>query len=144
MQKNFVVEFLSFIRFNMGCNYLTKKVKQWFDESGGNLNAEFSFRFRGKESFAFLKHFPELIFKILNLLSSETSIIRLHQIFYQFTQLRKVVSFSVRVNDFDAKILEEMKSSCKQLLKLAVILKIPFRQVSGHCVLLPLTTLKLH
>ena len=38
--KELIEKFLSFIRFNMGCNYLSKKIRQCYDESGGNLNAE--------------------------------------------------------------------------------------------------------
>jgi len=78
--KEHVVEFLSFIRFNMGCNY-NKKGKE--RDNGLTIVVKTlmqSFPFvSAVKSFAFLKHFPELIFK--NLLSSKTSIIRL-QIFY--------------------------------------------------------------
>ena len=48
---------------------------------------------------------------------SKPSIIRLHQIFFEFTQIRKVISISYRVSEFDAETLEEMESSCKQLFK---------------------------
>ena len=102
----------------MGCNYLSKKIIQAYNESGGKLDGNFAFRFRGKESFAFLKQFPELIKMIISKLPSTSSIIlRLHIIYFQFIQLRRVISFSVRVTKFDKKMLSEMEISCGLLFK---------------------------
>ena len=102
----------------MGCNCLSKKVIQSYNESGGKLDGNFTFRFRGKESFAFLKQFPELIKMIISSLpSTSTVILRLHRIYFQFIQLCRVISFSVRVTDFDEKLLCEMEKSCRLLFK---------------------------
>ena len=42
--------FCSFVKKDMSCNYLVKKLGQWYNECGGKLDKNFSFRFRGKES----------------------------------------------------------------------------------------------
>lgn len=117
-ENSLILLFVSHIRKEMGCNYLSKKVIQWFNESGGKLDTDFSFRFRGKESFAFLKHFPELINMILRNVTSSTIVVsRLHRIYFQFIQLRKIISFSVRVSNFDENLHAEMESSCILLFK---------------------------
>ena len=57
------VNFVTFVINSMGCNGLAKKIIQWFNESSSKDEREFTFRFRGKESFSYLKHFrksPEL------------------------------------------------------------------------------------
>ena len=109
--------FVSHIRKEMGCNYLSKKVVQWFNESNGKLDSAFSFRFRGKESYAFLKNFPELIKMIMQKITSHEVISRLHEIYFQFIQLRKVISFTVRIIDFNEDLLKEMEKSCALLFK---------------------------
>ena len=105
--KELLVTFVSHIRTEMHCKYLSKKIIQWFDESNGKLESDFSFRFRGKESFAFLKHFPELIHMIIHSTSMEAVVI----------QLRHIISYSVRVTHFDESILKNMKACCSKLFK---------------------------
>ena len=102
----------------MGCSFLSTKVKQWFNEKGGKLDGEFTYRFRGKESFALLKNFPELVSLMVNKVSADPSIMSaLHKIYFQMIQLRKVVSYSVRSSNFDEKALHEMEEACHLLYK---------------------------
>ena len=49
----------------MGCNFLSTKIKRWFtNDNSGKSEREFSFRFRGKESFQFMQIFPALTLMI--------------------------------------------------------------------------------
>ena len=43
--------FVSFVRKEMNRNFLANKIQRWFNENGGKQEKEFTFRFRGKESF---------------------------------------------------------------------------------------------
>ena len=45
----------------MGYNFLATKIKRWFNDNDRKYKKEFAFRFRGKESFSYMKHFPSLI-----------------------------------------------------------------------------------
>ncbi|XP_057297789.1 uncharacterized protein LOC130628799 [Hydractinia symbiolongicarpus] len=112
-----LIKFVNFIRSAMGCNFLSKKIIRWFNESSSKNESSFTFRFRGKESKAFLCHFPELNLLILNELKSEQMKIRLHQIHFQFICLRKIISLSVRVENFNLELLKDLKKQCKLLFK---------------------------
>ena len=116
-ESSVIVKFLAFVKGEMGCNFLANKIITWYNESCGKTEKEFSFRFRGKESFAYLKHFDELIYKLLCNVSAEQVKFRLHQIFHQSNLLRKVVSYSVRIESFNEEILHEMIRSCQDLFK---------------------------
>ena len=111
------VIFVSYVRRGMSCNYLAEKVVQWFNETSGKLDAVFSFRFRGKESAAFLKNFPELIKLILNNVTSQSSTLILHRTHFQFIHLRIIISKSVRVKEFSYDQLKEMENSCASLFR---------------------------
>ena len=113
-------KFVSFIRFEMGCNYLSTKIVQWYNESSRNLETSLTFRFRGKESFAFLRHFTTLISMIVQNVSSEPVILHLHKIYIQFIYLRKVVSYTVRIEDFNSDILSDMEKCCAMLFRSCV------------------------
>ena len=111
------VKFVKFIRKELGCNFLSKKIERWYNENNGKTEKEFSFRFRGKESLAYLKHFANLIHQVSINIFNDNAKYRLYQVFYQSIQLRKVVSFSVRIEDFNDEILNEMNQVCKRLYK---------------------------
>ena len=84
----------------MSCNYLAKKLCEWFDESKDFKNEkDFTFRFRGKESFNYLQNFPKLIDVLVPKIKDVDSIFKLSQVFYQSIQLRKLISFSVRIEN---------------------------------------------
>ena len=116
-ENELIVYFLSYIRKEMGCNYLSKKVEQWFNENGGKIESMFTFRFRGKESFSLLKYFPELLLLILEKVSNPSVLSRVHAVHFQLIQLRKVISYSVRIQNFDENSLKEMHVACKLLFK---------------------------
>ena len=116
-EASLFVIFLDYIRATMSCNYLSKKIIQWYNESSGKMDSAFSFRFRGKESFAFLKHFPELVCMIISNVNTDSVVTELHQIYFQFINLRKVISFSARIEDFNVETLLEMKKHCNLLFK---------------------------
>ena len=45
---NLFSKFIFYIRFTMGCNFLSKKMIRWFNENNGKVEKNFTFRFRGK------------------------------------------------------------------------------------------------
>ena len=74
--------FIGFVSKNMDCNYLAKKLRQWFNESSDFKNEKkFSFRFLGKESYHFLQHFPMLITSLIQKIDSTDFHFRLFQVF---------------------------------------------------------------
>ena len=115
------VKFVSFIQYDMNCNYLASKIRKWFNENCGKVDRDFTFRFRGKESFSFLKNFPFLIVMIIKNVENVNVILRLHQIQYEFILLRNVVSYSVRIESFDENIISAMREDGKSLFKACCI-----------------------
>jgi len=111
------VKFVNFIHDEMNCNFLSKKVQRWYNDSSGKVEKDFSFRFRGKESLAFLRNFPHLILLILHNIEKNDLKRRLHEIHYQCIHLRKLLSLSVRITDFNEDLLDEMFSTGSILFK---------------------------
>ena len=95
----------------------------WFNETSGGISKGMSFRFRGQESFAFLKSFPLLISRFLPLFKNEENQKRLLGYFYIMIHIRKLISFSVRLNDFSPSDLEEMMVCGKKLFKACCLLE---------------------
>lgn len=98
---NLFVCFIKFLKVEMNSNYLAKKVIAWFNENKvSKQQREFGFRFRGRESFNYLQGFPFLI-DMLKSLVDKNSCLHLIRIFYESICLRKVISYSVRIEDTD-------------------------------------------
>jgi len=115
---NLLSYFIGFVAKDMNCNYLAKKLRQWFNESSDFKNEKnFSFRFRGKESYHFLQHFPMLIASLIQKIDSTDFHFHLFQVFYQSLMLRKLVSFSVRINDISMSDIDEMEKVGRSLFK---------------------------
>lgn len=108
---------MDFLRYNMGCNFLSKKIITWFNENNGKHDKEFTFRFRGKESFAYIKHFSKLIKMLLSNITSEESKVKLHQLFYCSLLHRKIIGYSVRIDGFDGEMQKELEISAQSLFK---------------------------
>ena len=83
---------------------------------------EFTFRFRGKESFQFMQTFPEMILMIFedNSINSAAKY-RLIQIHCQSILIRQLLSYSVRITNFNSCYLVEMKSVGITLFKLSCL-----------------------
>ena len=113
--ESFFGKFVEFIHRNMNCNFLSKKIKTWFNESSGKTEKEFSFRFRGKESFLYMQHFPSLIQMMLSNVTNDKIRSRLHEIFFESLRLRQLLSYSVRIEEFDAIMLTDMKAEARAL-----------------------------
>ena len=116
-ESSLFYKFVTFIRSKMFCNYLSNKIIRWYNEKCGKVEQEFSFRFRGKESKAYLHYFPELIsMMMLHITPQNNSIYKkLHLIYHASILIRRLVSYSVRIKSFDAKMLEEMIIVGRQL-----------------------------
>lgn len=82
-----------------------------------------------------MKHFVSLIDMIKKNVSKEDIIYRLHQIFYQSIKARKVLSYAVRIEEFDQSDLEEMKREAKMLFAACFCLTKQLVRAYGHYVI---------
>ena len=58
-------KFIHFVKHDMNCNYLAKKLFSWFNENKKTKKDKNSgFLFRGKESYHYMHNFPNLIFML--------------------------------------------------------------------------------
>ena len=97
--ENLFVIFVNFVKKDMNRNVLAKKIIAWFNENeGAHKERDFGFRFRGRESYNYLCGFPFLI-KMLKSKVNSSSFYRLVQVFYESIYLRKIISYSVRIED---------------------------------------------
>ena len=74
-----------------------------------------TFRFRGKESLAYLKHSPALVFLMKESISDATGKMKVMIVHEQSILLRRVISYSVRIEHFNAFDLEQMESTGRSL-----------------------------
>ncbi len=114
-EGNIFLDFLSFVHHSMNCNFLKKKLVQWFDDNSGNVDKDFTFRFRGKESYAYMKNFPTLIELLMNRNVSRQTKEKFAQYHFISVQHRKMISYMVRIVSFNEAILSDMKSSARKL-----------------------------
>lgn len=114
-ENNVLKKFLLMVKTKMNCNQLFKKLKQWINESKTKLNATaFSFRFRGHESYSYIKKFQILILAVKEWTNS-TLHSRLMQIFYQSLAFRELVSLSTRIVDFDDEYINDFEVAGRKL-----------------------------
>ena len=101
--------FASLIKAEMRCNQLYKKYIKFYNESAKHEMNSFgqNTRFRGIESYRFLESFPKIIQHLLTIVTKPSSVIRLHQIFYQCILLRHLVSYSVRILNWSSLMLND-------------------------------------
>ena len=108
-------KFVFFIKDNMNCNFLSKKIQRWFNDNTGKTDKDFTFRFRGKESLGYMKHFPELIELLVSNIKDDNVLKRLYEIHYQSIYLRKLLSYTVRITDFNEEDFFDMKNAANVL-----------------------------
>ena len=112
------IKLVDFVQKEMGCNFLATKIKRWFNDNGGKYEKEFVFRFRGKESFLYMKHFPSLV-KMLFINVTNKAIKKwLIEVDLQSVYLRKLLSYTVHITDFSLEDLNLMKKTTKDLFKM--------------------------
>ena len=111
----------------MYCNFLTKKLTQWYNEKCGKTGEQFTFRFRGKESLCYFKYFPELCLLMLQNIKSDVVSEQVLQVFHCSILLRRITSYIVRIEDFESSMLAELSSDCLKLFKSCCIF---FKRIS--------------
>ena len=108
--------FLDFVRVSMDSKMMYNKAKKWFNEiDGKRTEGNFNFRFKGKESKAYLKKFPWLVALLLNHLKSDAERRKIIEVHDQSILLRKMLSFAVRLDNFNLDVHEEMKAVGREL-----------------------------
>ena len=133
---NLFSKFVNFVRKDMGCNFLVKKIERWFNDNSGKVEKEFTFRFRGEESFHYIRYFPSLIKMLLGKIKKVKIKLKILDVHLQSIHLRNLLSYTVRISDFDLEDLRKMKHEDFTYLKAAVYLILKYCQVCGHCVML--------
>ena len=115
-------KFVNFLKTSMNCNFLSKKIRMWFnDNNGKSSERDFTFRFRGKESLMYLRNFPKLIRMIFKNITERNVLKKLLQVHYQSIHLRMLLSYSVRISDFTSNDLSQMKHEGHLLFKACCI-----------------------
>ena len=118
-----VVQIVSSIKSEMNCNFLAKKIRMWFNQSAKHDEKDFTFRFRGKESLSYMKHFPDLILMLLNHFTSANHAVSKKLLIFhlQSKSLRIVLSLAVGIESFTKNDLEELKKEAKFLFKITCL-----------------------
>lgn len=117
-ETNIFCCFVQHITKDMNCNALGKKLREWFNESSDfKTEKGFQYRFRGKESSNYLKFFPGLIATLIILNDSIEFQKGLIQVFYKSIMLRKLVSYSVRIDNVSEVEINEMEIIGHSLFK---------------------------
>ena len=80
-------KYVKFPQKNMGCIFLTRKIERWINDNSGNVEKDFTFRFRGKESLLHVKHFPPLIRMLLNEINNRNIRLKVLAVHLQSTHL---------------------------------------------------------
>ena len=85
------------------------------------MDKDFSFHSRGKESFAFLLHFPSFLKLLIDNTERCDVIQLLYQLFLQFYYLQHIVLLMTRIESFGDASLNSLNDHCQLLFKLSVI-----------------------
>ena len=109
-----LVRLIQFIKKDMKLNRLSTNMIKWCNETKGNIEKGFVYRFQGEESNALLDKFPNLVDKFLD---DMVGLKREHmfQLFSLCLLLRQMISYCARVTDFDHGVLEKMKVAGRRL-----------------------------
>lgn len=113
--NNILKKFLCFVKSIMNCNQLARRLIQWVNDSKKGLTASsFTFRFRGHESYHFIRKFQLLISELMKWTKSRYHL-RLMEIFYQSLAQREIISLSTRIVDFDDDYITDMEVAGRKL-----------------------------
>ena len=118
--NNLLYVFVQFVCKDMKSNKLAKKLKEYWS-SCRETRSEFSFRFRGEESRNYLTRFPLLISMLFDNILIEKWCIRLIVIFILSIDLRKLISYTVRVKDIIMEDVIEMEQVAKIMFQLCCL-----------------------
>ena len=102
------------VKKKMHCNQLSNKLIAWFNDE---REREFGYRFRGRESFRYLQHFPLVIKMLREKFILDVSQKNLMHIFCQSLLFRNLTSFSVRIINVSNDDVEKMRVVGRQLFK---------------------------
>ena len=118
--NNLLYVFVQFVCKDMKSNKLAKKLKEYWS-CCRETRSEFSFRFRGEESRNYLTGFPLLISMLFDNILIEKWRIRLIVIFILSIDLRKLISYTVRVKDIIMEDVIKMELVAKKMFKLCCL-----------------------
>ena len=74
---------------------------RWVNDNSGKVEKDFTFRFKGKKSLLYMKHFPPLIRMLRNEINDRNIRLKVLAVHFQPIHLRQLLSYSVRITDFD-------------------------------------------
>ena len=94
----------------MTLKFLSDKIKRWFSET--KREKDFEFRFRGRESLKYCQHFPSLVKLLVDEVSDQDVLKKLHEVYYISIELRAAISLSARIENFGKNDLALLKEHC--------------------------------
>ena len=107
-ESNLLFDFIQSVNSGMKCNVLAKKIIVWFNENqDAEKQKEFASRLRCKESYNYFQNISLLILNVKRRVNKTKKVYPM-QAFYEPIHLRKLVSFSVLIDDIDNNELNEM------------------------------------
>ena len=102
-----------FVEKKMCCKMLSSKLILWFNDNVGK-KADLKFRFRGQESFAYLKYFPALVLHLKDLLNDSFHH-RLMEVFSVSLYIRLQISLSTRIHRITLEDINIMRENGRLL-----------------------------
>ena len=102
----------------MGYNFLATKIKRWFNDNDRKYEKEFAFRFRGKESFLYIKHFPSLIKMLFVNVRNKATKKRLIEVHLRSAYFPSLLSYTVRITDVSLEDLNLVNNNVKDLFEI--------------------------
>lgn len=108
-------KFLNFIKTSMNYNFLSKKIDGTM-KTQEKLKKILHLGF-GKKKVLYLNNFTRLLQMLFSDITDKNILKRLLQVYYQSLNLRKLLSYSVRISEFTHSDLESMKRIAHLLFK---------------------------
>ena len=111
--------FVEFVHKTMTLKVLSDKIKLWFSET--KRENDFEFCFRGKESLKYCQYFPDLVKLLVDNITDQDVMKRLHEIYFISVDLRASISLSARIENFNDNDLKSLKEHCNNFYRACAI-----------------------
>ena len=113
------VVFVEFVHKTMTLKVLRDNIKSWFSETKREKDVEF--RFRGKESLKYCQYFPDLVKLLVDNITDQDVLKRLHEIYFISVELSASISLSARNENFNDNDRKSLQEQCNNFYKAGAI-----------------------
>ena len=111
--------FVEFVHKTITLKVLSDNIKRWFSET--KREKDFEFRFRGKESLKYCQYFSDLVKLLIDNVTDQDVLKRLHQIYFISVELRASISLSARIENFNDNDLKSLQEHCNHFYRACAI-----------------------